>query len=83
MPNDSLFIKKAIALREGMGELFMKKKKKDLADIDRFIKNDAKDPMDKAEAQRHRDSVAKRGYTKEEIDARVKRAKMQSMKAGL
>jgi hypothetical protein len=30
MPNDSLFIKKSIAAREGMGDLFLKKKKKTL-----------------------------------------------------
>jgi len=83
MPNDSLLIKKAIAAREGLGDLFFKKKKKDLAELDSFIKNDAKDPIDKAEAKKHRDSVATRGYTKQEIDARVKRAKMQSMRAGL
>jgi hypothetical protein len=82
MPNDSLFIKKAIAAREGMGDLFLKKKKKDLAEIDAFIK-ESNDPDYKKAAQQHRDSVAKRGYTKEEIDARVKRAKMQSMRAGL
>jgi len=83
MPTDSLLIKRSIAAREGMGDLFLKKKKKDLAEIDNFIKNDAKDPMDKIEAKKHRDSVSTRGYTKEEIDARVKRAKMQSMRAGL
>ena len=81
MPNDSLFIKKSIAVREGLPEAFFKKKKKDLAEIDNFIKNEAKDPMDKAEAKKYRDSVAKRGYTSPEVDARVKRAKLDSMKS--
>ncbi len=82
MPNDSLFIKKAIAAREGLGDLFLKKKKKDLAEIDAFLK-ESNDPDYKKAAQKHRDSVARRGYTDEEITARLRRAKMQSMKGGL
>lgn len=79
MPNDSLLIKKAIAAREGMGDLFLRKKKKDLAEIDAFMK-ESNDPDYKKLAQQHRDSVAKRGYSKEEVDARLRRAKLQSMK---
>jgi hypothetical protein len=82
MPNDSILVRKAIMQRDLLGKSFFDKKKKDLAEIDAFLK-ESNDPDYKKAAQKHRDSVATRGYTKEEIDARVKRAKMQSMKAGL
>jgi hypothetical protein len=33
------------------------------------------------DTKKYRDSVAKRGYTSPEVDARVKRAKLDSMKS--
>lgn len=76
MPNDSLFIKKSIAAREGLGDLFLKKKKKELSELDEYIKQ-PNDPEYKRQAQEMRDSISKRGYTKEELDARDKRGKKQ------
>ena len=79
MPNDSLLIRKSISARDSLGDAFFRKKKKDLAEIDEFIKN-ANDPDYKLLAMKHRNEVANKGYTKEEIDARVRRAKLNGMK---
>lgn len=76
MPNDSLIVKQGIDKRKLLGKLFFDKRKKDLAEVDEFIKT-VKDPDDIANAKRHRDTIANRGYTKEEIDARIRLAKMK------
>lgn len=76
MPNDSLIVKQGIDKRKLLGKLFFDKRKKDLAEADEFIKT-VKDPDDIANAKRHRDTIANRGYTKEEIDARIRLAKMK------
>lgn len=76
MPNDSLLVKQGIDRRKLMGRAFFDKKKKDLAEADEFIKT-VKDKDDIANAKRHRDTIANRGYTQQEIDARVRLAKMK------
>ena len=76
MPNDSLLVKKAITQRGLLGKLFFDKKKKDLAEAEEFVKT-VKDKDDIANAKRHRDTIANRGYTQQEIDARVRLAKMK------
>ena len=82
MPNDSLLVKKAVAERQLLGKSFFDKKKKDLAEADEFIKT-VKDPDDIADAKRHRDTIANRGYHKPEIDARVRMAAMKKAKSTL
>lgn len=82
MPNDSILVRKAIMQRGLLGKSFFDKKKKDLAEADEFVKT-VKDPQDKQNAQRHRDSIANRGYTKSEIDARVRMAAMKMKKGNL
>lgn len=79
MPNDSLLIKRAIMMRDGMGKSFLDKKKKDLAEIDEYLKQ-PNDPEYKAQAAKYRSEIANKGYTKEEIEARLRRAKLQGMK---
>ena len=76
MPNDSLIVKQGIDKRKLLGKLFFDKRKKDLAEADEFIKT-VKDPEDIANAKRHRDTIANRGYTQPEINARVRLAKMK------
>ena len=76
MPNDSLIVKQGVDKRKLMGKMFFDKKKKDLAEADEFIKT-VKDKDDIANAKRHRDTIANRGYTQQEIDARVRLAKMK------
>ena len=76
MPNDSLIIKQGVDKRKLLGKLFFDKKKKDLAEADEFIKT-VKDKDDIANAKRHRDTIANRGYTQTEIDARTRLAKMK------
>ena len=76
MPNDSLIVKQGIDKRKLLGKVFFDKKKKDLAEAEEFVKT-VKDPDDIANAKRHRDTIANRGYTKEEIDARLRLAKMK------
>lgn len=82
MPSDSLLVKKAMMQRDLLGKSFFDKKKKDLAEADEFIKT-VKDPDDISNAKRHRDSIANRGYTKPEIDARVRMAAMKMKKGNL
>jgi len=76
MPNDSLIVKQGIDKRKLMGKMFFDKKKKDLAEAEEFVKT-VKDKDDIANAKRHRDTIANRGYTQQEIDARVRLAKMK------
>lgn len=76
MPNDSLIVKQGVDKRKLLGKVFFDKRKKDLAEADEFIKT-VKDPEDIANAKRHRDTIANRGYTQQEIDARVRLAKMK------
>lgn len=79
MPNDSTLVKKSIDDRKKLPLSFFDKKKKDLAEIDAFIK-EAKDPNDIDNAKRYRDTVANRAYSKPEIDARVRLSAMRSKK---
>ena len=76
MPNDSLLVKQGVDKRKLLGKLFFDKKKKDLAEAEEFVKT-VKDKEDIANAKRHRDTIANRGYTQQEIDARVRLAKMK------
>lgn len=76
MPNDSLLVKQGVDKRKLMGKMFFDKKKKDLAEAEEFVKT-VKDKDDIVNAKRHRDTIANRGYTQQEIDARVRLAKMK------
>ena len=82
MPNDSLIVKQGIDKRKLMGKMFFDKKKKDLAEAEEFVKT-VKDPDDIANAKRHRDTIANRGYTQQEVDARVRIAAMKKAKSTL
>lgn len=80
MPNDSLLVKKAVAERQLLGKSFFDKKKKDLAEIDKALKEDFTGGENRKTLQGHRDTVANRGYSKEEIKARARLAAMKSKK---
>lgn len=80
MPNDSTLVKKSIDERKKLPLSFFDKKKKDLAEIDAFIKDDLRDKEDIRKAKIFRDTVANRAYSKPEIDARVRLSAMRSKK---